>query len=125
MRGDEVIENFSLHDWLFSRVVCGCGQPAQVVGVIHDTLDLLQRRWADPDDPWPDASNVEEEALFGGDDRWRYLTYYWLDNLGLTDHGGSVPGFLTDRGEQVLAALEADVYIEEGRREYHALNLNR
>lgn len=32
--------------------------------------------------------------------------WYWLDNKGYTEHGGSVPGWLTEEGWKLLEDLE-------------------
>lgn len=35
-----------------------------------------------------------------------YFFWYWLDNLGLTEHGGSIPGWLTEKGYELIQELK-------------------
>lgn len=35
----------------------------------------------------------------------QYFVWYWLDSEGFTDHGVSVPGWLTEKGNQLLEDL--------------------
>jgi hypothetical protein len=88
---------------------CGCGAPEAAAQYIRDGLQAYVDLWrairASPsmsdearvawrrfEAHWPDAGQ-------------RYFFWYWLDANGLTEHGGSVPGWLTDKGEDYLAAL--------------------
>jgi hypothetical protein len=85
---------------------CGCGMPEQALDHIRGALQLLadleDKVWkgALPMDDW----NVQVCALlptYGA----RYFMWYFLDNKELTEHGGSVPGWLTDKGRELLSDL--------------------
>jgi len=82
---------------------CGCGLPGEAMEFVGKVMRLL-RDMHDDHDVW-DAKWKELDELFPNDGI-RYLVYYYLDNLELTEHGGSVPGWLTEKGKQVLFDIE-------------------
>lgn len=95
---------------------CGCGDPLAALRYIRDVLRLVAMKGPDSMGPdglreWTEWYNTvyltESEALFHGDDGARFVAFYLLDDKGLTEHGGSVPGWLTDKGKGILADLEA------------------
>jgi len=53
---------------------------------------------------WYDKWISEGDKIFGGEQA-RYFFFYWADKEGLTEHGGSVPGWLTDKGKRILEDL--------------------
>lgn len=66
---------------------CGCGQPEKVLAELIATLD-----WA--------ASDLASRPMYEGP----LLPLYVLDQVGFTEHGGSVFGsWLTDEGREWLA----------------------
>lgn len=72
--------------------LCGCGHPAAAVALIRRLLDLA---------PFHDHP-AETTAVFHGDPGVEHLTLSILDQVGLTEHGGSLQGsWLTDKGEAV------------------------
>lgn len=82
--------------WFFEHV-CGCGNPEDTASLMRDVLeavadDDLKRRFARLGSLLPD--------------RHYNTTLNYFDHIGLLEHGGSLPGWLTDTGEQVLAALK-------------------
>ena len=79
---------------------CTCGHPEDNLAYIRDGLEHIASDA--PFEEWVVAGN----ALFGND-RARYFFYYWANQIGLTDHGGSVPGWLTDTGEALLEVLKS------------------
>lgn len=85
---------------------CGCGQPwtslAYALAALQNIADLKDRLW-EKQITW-EQWNANEMALHGDSGR-AYFFYYWADGLGLTEHGGSVPGWLTDYGREVLGLL--------------------
>ena len=80
---------------------CGCGRPGDAVKYVGRALELInQRRELDYE------AYVElEEKIFPVEGA-SYFMYYWLDNMELTEHGGSVPGWLTEKGKQVLEEIK-------------------
>jgi hypothetical protein len=74
---------------------CGCGAPEDVAELLRDVLaavDLDEGKFARLDELIPQSGA-------------QYWILYYVAHLGLTEHGGSVPGWLTPRGKEVLAAL--------------------
>lgn len=79
---------------------CGCGDPTATFRLVAPALRAL----ANSQLTWQ-----ERDAATHADGDVRYLLWYVLDRAGLTEHGGSVPGWLTDKGKQVLADLEREL----------------
>lgn len=88
---------------------CGCGMPWYTLAYIRDELENIKRytEWINEnhhitkDIPSPMENNDKEENLGRS-----YFIWYWFDKMGYTDHGGSVPGWLTDEGESLLECLK-------------------
>jgi len=86
--------------------LCGCGHPEDAARYLADVLRHIDRLkyevWEEKltYDEWMEAG----KSLFvnGGAE---CFTYYFLDNLDLIEHGGSVPGWLTEKGDQVRAKI--------------------
>jgi hypothetical protein len=79
---------------------CGCGMPDMVIDLIRKALELIKER-----------VNLDYEELrkkeleLFKNDNIAYFVYYFLDSKGLTEHGSSVPGWLTNKGEELLEDL--------------------
>lgn len=88
---------------------CGCGMPLYTLAYIRDELENIERytEWVNEnhhitkDIPSPMENNNKEENLGRS-----YFIWYWFDKMGYTDHGGSVPGWLTKEGESLLECLK-------------------
>lgn len=98
-------------NYIFSNIFnfCACGCPEDTLAHIRDGMRLVKRlrdEVQNDDHPliW---SEWNDECLvhFGGEAQ-KYFMFYWFDEKGLTDHGGSVPGWLTEMGEQILDKLD-------------------
>lgn len=82
---------------------CGCGLPEDNLKYIRDGLEHIEKG---------SVENVDFEKWWGegnsilGNSRSMYFFYYWCDKMELTDHGGSVPGYLTEKGKQTLSDLK-------------------
>ena len=85
---------------------CGCGMPEAALEHVRKALQLV-------DDleqlVWEQSMRYKEwekrkEGVFASEGA-EYFMWYYLDNKGLTDHGSSVPGWLTDKGEALLLDL--------------------
>jgi hypothetical protein len=91
--------------------LCGCGRPEEVLRYVLDALRLVAMRGPSEYDghrAWYDAEyRPRVDDLFGGNTGAEYFMWYMLADKDLTEHGGSVPGWLTALGEEVLADLEA------------------
>lgn len=85
---------------------CGCGQPDAALRYVLGGLDLIAEKinWDDPKS-LPDH-RARERAHFGSDGA-AYFFWYWATNEDLAEHGGSVPGWLTQRGEQIRADIRS------------------
>lgn len=79
---------------------CGCGDPDENVTFIGKILRLFEYREQNTYEQW--KSKVRE-LLPNGD--IEYFIWYWLDKEEYTEHGGSVPGWLTDKGKQLLSDI--------------------
>lgn len=86
---------------------CGCGMPDAALDYVRQVLrtvaDLKEKVWEKKMtyEEW----TAEKSKLFNSEGA-EYFMWYFLDNKGLTEHGGSVPGWLTVEGEELLADLE-------------------
>lgn len=87
---------------------CGCGCPEESLGYVRDVLqhiDNLKQL------VWEKKQTYEEWAAEGSklfsNDGARYFTFYVLDQKELTEHGGSVPGWLTGKGRELLEDLNS------------------
>ena len=91
---------------------CTCGRPGDNLFFILQVLELIAEK--SPDNPkawdtWWDGHKKRRDALFATIES-QYFMWYWLDAEGLTEHGTGMPGWLTPKGENLLALL----------REFHA-----
>ncbi len=88
---------------------CCCGSPEENISLILEGLRII-------DDKYPDGLSAEEYKEWWkerekdvlenfGSDVSAYFFYYWADKEELTEHGGSVPGWLTSKGEKLLSLL--------------------
>ena len=88
---------------------CGCGQPEAALRYVRDALRLVALESPDDSptwDNWYDTVYLPAvRAVFKENIGAEYLMWYLLTDKELLEHGGSVPGWLTDLGERVLADL--------------------
>jgi hypothetical protein len=91
---------------------CGCGDPGTALTYVRDSLRLLRiqqdfhrnavkETW---DEFWT-RYQTAVDAHFKSSGA-EYFMWYWLDNKGYTEHGSSVPGWLTEGGRELLEDLE-------------------
>lgn len=97
---------------------CGCGNPEAAAEFMREGMQIIadQRKGPhytrnagrfDPEfEQWVKDHQARELAHFGSRGS-AYFFYYWLCDKDLEEHGGSVPGWLTDTGEELLAKLTA------------------
>lgn len=78
---------------------CGCGYRDAVLGLLRTAMRRLNKNGYEKG--WYDAAVTE----LGGEAQ-AYLVWYLLDREGWTEHGSSVPGWLTVEGEEMLEKLE-------------------
>lgn len=82
--------------------LCVCGTPNSAIRYIRDALQLVHD-FAEGGVTYEDWRQ-SVKSLFGSQGA-EYFMWYWLDEKGFTDHGGAVPGWLTDWGKGMLAYL--------------------
>jgi hypothetical protein len=84
---------------------CGCGDPEAAARALLAILDL-HPLYGHHKDFW--------EGLFGHDGGMGYLVLYFIDSLGLTEHGGSIGGaWLTAKGEALRDALRREQQLDD------------
>jgi hypothetical protein len=90
---------------------CGCGNPECNLKFIMDGLKHINS--ISPSnrsnfDEWYQQW-YEEGLSFFGSEGARYFFFYWAAKEGFTEHGSSVPGWLTEKGNHLLSDL-AEIY---------------
>lgn len=86
---------------------CGCGRPEDNLDYILGGLELIAEKppqGYDAFSAWFDKHQERVRAHFGSM-KAAYFFYYWADKEDLTEHGGSVPGWLTDKGHDLMLML--------------------
>lgn len=91
---------------------CGCGDPEGALRYVLGALKLLKTQAelcsmaADKD--WHNNwEKMQAERLKYFQSSWaETFAWYMLTNLGMIKHGGSIPGWLTEKGERVVMMLE-------------------
>ena len=91
---------------------CGCGMNEAAARWVVDGLSLIaemhqrtEESWRRDYADWSDRVN----SLYGANDGARYFFWYWCNDKGLTEHGGSVPGWLEPKGQEVLDVLKEEL----------------
>lgn len=90
--------------------ICGCGEPDAVAKLMLDVLGNIQAGHDRYEQTGKyDAAEHkllfdERQALLPTDGLY-YTVYNFYDKLGLIEHGSALPGWLTELGKEVLAAL--------------------
>jgi len=98
---DSAVDFYQCHVFDF----CGCGCPEKNLALIRDGLQYIKNGAYDETDPdWYKKWQKKGWNIFGNEQS-RYFFFYWADKEGLTEHGGSVPGWLTDKGQEALEDL--------------------
>lgn len=73
---------------------CGCGDHESMLKHVRDILQEIK-------------NHVDSKFTVGFSDYSgaKYLAWYVIDKLEWTEHGGAVPGWLTDLGKDILHDL--------------------
>lgn len=91
---------------------CGCGSPKENLAYIFLGLEIIHSLSEyDPSvsgdfTKWFSIHKSITESHFKRSES-EYFFYYWCNKEGLTEHGGSVPGWLTDKGKELLGLLRS------------------
>jgi hypothetical protein len=95
---------------------CGCGNGGSLEW-IRDGLALIDEK-----SPTPTSREIWQNWYADyrkrcdehfKDPEIEYFFYYWCDKEKLTEHGGSVPGWLDSDGKKLLALLTAVLEADE------------
>lgn len=99
---DDVHHGDTPEDCIRSMILnwCGCGCPKDALNYVKKVLKGISMIYKDENYGF---RGFEKEFPDSGA---RYTILYVLDERGLTDHGTSVPGFLTEKGKEILKDLE-------------------
>lgn len=81
---------------------CGCGQPSETREYVRQSLQLIsdRRELGLTYEQW--SERAKELFKTGVAE---YFMWYWVDSKGYSEHGGSVPGWLTEDGKEILSDL--------------------
>jgi len=89
---------------------CGCGCAEEnlkhVRGGLECILALQEKVWTKKL-TW-DEWNKQALAHFGSEGG-KYFFFYWAAEKDFTEHGGAVPGWLSEKGKDVLAMLREEL----------------
>lgn len=95
----------SLEDFLQSSCLgfCCCGVPEGNLKYIKIGLQILNRDMYN----WPEYGEWHKTVLdhFKSDLAADFF-WYWTDKEKLSEHGGCIPGWLTEKGKELLGLLE-------------------
>jgi len=77
---------------------CGCGMPEEAGKYTLAILKSIAGRF-DKQNP----TDINEPFHSKGE---AYFVWHTLDHLGLLEHGSGAPGWLTDKGKEVMGDLQ-------------------
>jgi len=97
----------NIHDFYYRKLnFCGCGNPDTQMQFLRDVLRAINRR--SEGNTWKEDTKKIEALLPGALGQF-YL--YWLDSMGITEHGGSIGGdWLTEKGKELLLLMDTAPY---------------
>jgi hypothetical protein len=86
---------------------CGCGEPNGAMELLGEVLEVLAWKFDLKTEIWESfyarySDKLEQLVRYKTDYRLACTYFYILESAELTEHGGSVPGWLTDEGEELL-----------------------
>jgi len=95
-----------LYNFLNDRM-CLCGSPESVLAMLVRLLRWIDEPLDTKEPGWNERYAAHRASLeaWCPDTGVSDFLFYWLDHEDLTEHGGSVPGWLTKKGEGLLGAL--------------------
>lgn len=85
--------------------ICSCGNPEDTLFFIRDVLQLMED-YNNSKMCWNEFYDKKEALVKATNEGLTWLLWYWLDDKGLTKHGGNVSGcWLTEKGYEALQML--------------------
>jgi Na+-translocating ferredoxin:NAD+ oxidoreductase RnfC subunit len=91
--------------------LCGCGMPFDNIQYIRKGLEHLLWRSQnynlknDEQASWEQIKEKEKEVF--GNEQSAYFFYYWASKEDYTEHGGSVPGWVSEKGKFLVELIKA------------------
>lgn len=87
---------------------CGCGMPDEAIDFVYKALNLVKINREMKYDDW-----YKEVKKLLPNHGVEYFVWYYLDSKEFTEHGGSVPGWLTEEGVNMMRLIEDYAKIRE------------
>lgn len=84
---------------------CGCGMPDKALEHVRRALQIVDDIKLVQEKKITYLQWEERKKEVFANEGAEYFMWYFLDNKKLTQHGGSVPGWLTDKGIELLHDL--------------------
>jgi hypothetical protein len=88
---------------------CCCGCAEDNLKYVRDVLEYIDWIMKQPKgfDKWDGiyAEWIEKGKVLFSNEGAKYFAFYVMHTKGLTEHGGSVPGWLTVEGDELLRDL--------------------
>lgn len=91
--------------------MCGCGVPEDGAKYWRDILLVIQYKMVKSVE-FKDGELFADKVL-GDHPGACWVMYHVVENLDLSEHGGSAPGWLTGLGEAVLIALVEEIGLDD------------
>lgn len=97
--------------WYEKLQFCGCGIPDKVQVFLAQTLKQAtvrndELKGEDSFAFYEERNRLVEDLIKSHTAELKYLVYYIFDAMKLTEHGGSVPGWLSGEGEKYIKDVE-------------------
>jgi len=103
---------FDIDDYILIDIFdfCGCGHTKSAVEHIIGALKLIKEKDEinknTKFEDWYEEWAEKVSNFFNHDRGAQTIMWYCFDRAGLTDHGGSVPGWLTEKGYDLIDLYE-------------------
>ena len=85
---------------------CGCGRPKESLSLINDLLEYVENYRSKPytgafqgaewDKHCQDDVDALNKVIADHPDGIKYILFYLISDKDITEHGGSVPGWIED-----------------------------
>ena len=114
LSGELVDIDDSRSRWMYYNVLglCGCGSTVDSLKYLRDILLAINTPHGTLIREDVDAWN---ELLLTGDIGAQFVQYHLLEIMGLTEHGGCAPGWLSDLGKLFLHELISEFGVGDVR----------
>ena len=106
----------TLEDFIQMSVLCfcGCGMPRLALKHLQVALTQVKKRnELVPKDTLAFRELEKETSIQLGSNTAMWFMWYYLETQDLTEHGGSVPRWLTQKGKELLEDLDEYFKLEK------------